>query len=299
MALPSTLPTPTLSLVPPSGSIYLGVFVNPSQEPSPPPSLLSSFETSIGRTVAVSMHYYGFYDSFPGAYESDDEAHGRIPLDSWDCQPSNAAIASGADDAAIRVRADALKAFGRPIFMRYMWEMNLPATSTFRNLCYDPSTDQPNGVFSPQHFIAAWDRIRAIFAEEDVTNVVWVWNPSGANDPLSYYPGALETDWVGSDSYDAGNVSLAAMYQHAYAWLTPLGKPLMIGETGALQQEQAAFFGSAASTLQTQFPLVKAFVYFDSENVNEAGNYNWVIGSSTLSDFAAMAVEPYFSAAPP
>lgn len=295
-------PGPTLSpllLLPASGSIYLGVFVNPSQMPSPPPSLLAGFEQQVGRRMAVSTHYYGFYESFPGPYEADDVANGRIPIDSWDCQPSNAAVASGVDDSAIRARADAIKAFGHPIFLRYMWEMNLPATPTFRNICYDKVNDLPNGVFSPQNYIAAWDRIRMIFAQENVTNVVWVWNPSGAKNPLPYYPGASETDWVGFDRYNDGNVSMLATYQQPYAWLAPLGKPIMIGETGATETVQRAFFASAPQTLQTYFPMVKAYMYFDSTNVNFAGSYSWVISPTNIPSFATMANDPYFSARQP
>lgn len=297
--VPTALPSTADLLTPAPGSIYLGIFVNPNRTPDPPPSVLSDFEAQIGRRMAISTHYYGFYDQFPGPYEQSDEANGRIPIDSWDCQPSNAQVASGAEDGTIRERADAIKAFGYPIFLRYMWEMNLPATPTFRQICYDSATDLPNGQFSPQYFIAAWDRIRAIFAEEGVTNVVWVWNPSGAGNPLAYYPGKDETDWVGFDRYDDGNVSMQATYQNAYTWLASLGKPIMVGETGATAQMQPAFFSSAAATLQNDFPLVKAFMYFDSANPNYAETYNWALTSDTIPDFAAMANQPYFSATEP
>jgi|SRR5579863_193190 len=297
--VPSISPSANLSLVPPPGQIYLGVFVNPSQTPQPPIALLDNFEQTVGRRMGISTHYYGFYDSFPGQYEIDDVANGRIPVDSWDCQPSNAAVASGVDDTAIRNRADAIKAFGHPIFLRYMWEMNLPATPTFRNICYDAKTDLPNGVFSPQEYIAAWTRIRAIFAQEGVTNVTWVWNPSGAKNPLPYYVGSNECDWVGFDRYDDGNVSMFATYQQSYNWLAPFQKPIMVGETGATQQQQDLFFGQAVGTLQSNFPDIKAFMYFDSANINYAESYSWVIGSTQLATFSAMANDPYFSATQP
>jgi beta-mannanase len=177
--------------------------------------------------------------------------------------------------------------------------MNLPATATFRALCYDPATDLANGVFSPQEYVAAWQRIRAIFAQEGVSNVVWVWNASGAKNPMAYYPGNSEVDWVGFDRYDDGNVSFYETYAQPYGWLAPLGKPIMIGETGATQQIQASFFSSAAETLKNSFPLVKSYMYFDSANPNFAGSYSWVIPQQNLSAFAAMAKDPYFSATHP
>lgn len=296
----SNSPTPApLLLTPPAGTIYLGAFVNPSQEPSPPPSLLAAFETRIGRRMALSVHYYGFYDSFPGPSEADDAANGRIPIDSWDCEPSNAEIASGRDDNAIRARADTIKAFGYPIFLRYMWEMNLPANQSFRHVCYDPKTDLANGTFSPQYFIAAWNRIRAIFANENVTNVVWVWNASGAKNPMPYYPGNAAVDWVGFDRYDDGNISVSGTYQQPYSWLAPLGKPILIGETGATEQIQTTFFGSVVPTLQSQFPLIQGYMYFDSMNLNFAGSYSWVINDSSMDAFKQMANDPYFSARQP
>ena len=297
--LVSMSPGAGLLALPPPGTVYLGVFANPNQVPAPPPSILASFETSIGRTLALSTHYYGFFDDFPGTYEADDVAHGRIPIDSWDCQPANATVAAGNDDTAIRKRADAIKAFGHPIFLRYMWEMNLPSNSSFRHICYDANTDLPNGYFSPQQYIAAWDRIRAIFGQENVTNVIWLWNPSGAKNPLNFYPGSNEVDWVGFDRYNDGNVSMSATYTQPYGWLAPLGKPIMIGETGATQQVQQAFFGSGVSTLKTQFPLIRGFMYFDSLNIHFAGSYSWVIDSANLPTFATMANDPYFSAMPP
>jgi hypothetical protein len=249
--------------------------------------------------MALATHYYGFYEPFPGTAEADDVANGRIPVDSWDCEPPNAAVAAGRDDAAIRRVADNIKAFGHPIFLRYMWEMNLPATATFRAACYDASTDLANGVFSPQEYVAAWDRIRAIFGQEGVSNVVWVWNASGSKNPLPYYPGDSEVDWVGFDRYDDGNVSFYSTYSLPYSWLQPLGKPIMIGETGATQQIQSTFFASAPSMLAKSFPLIKSYIYFDSMNPNFAGSYSWVIPQQNLDAFAAMAKDPYFSATQP
>ncbi len=294
--LPSALPSPASLLVPTSGSIYLGVFVNPSQEPSPPPTLLSNFEQAAGRRMALSTHYYGFFAPFPGPNEISDEANGRIPVESCDCQLPNAEVAAGKVDSTIRARADALKAFGYPVFVRYMWEMNLPSSPAFRQICYDPATDLPNGQFSPEEFIAAWDRIRAIFAQEGATNVVWVWNPSGGTNPLAYYPGPSETDWVGFDRYDIGNLSMVSTFKQPYAWLSVLNKPIMVGETGATLQEQPQYFANASATLQSDFPDIKAFVYFDSANPNYAGPFNWAITSTTFSAFVAMANQPYFSA---
>ncbi len=292
--LPSTSLVPGPDVVPAAGA-YLGVYVSTAGG-TPPLGELPAFETQIGRTVALTQHYYAFFDAFPGQAEAADAAAGRIPIESWDCQPPNAAVAAGNDDAWIRKRADALKAYGKPIFLRYMWEMNLPSSSAFRADCYSSASDAPNGVFSPAEFIAAWDRIRVLFAQEGATNVIWLWNPAGTIDPLPYYPGASEVDWVGFDKYDVANVTFSTTFAGPYGFLLPLGKPIMIGETGASATVQPAFFAAAVPTLQSAFPQVKAFVYFDSSSGLKG---DWSLTPAGESAFAAMGADPYFAAKAP
>jgi hypothetical protein len=294
------LPTPPTNYVPPPGSIYLGAYVNPSQQPDPPPTLIAGLEQQIGRRFALGLHYYGFYQNFPGPDDYDDVANGRIPVDSWNCTPSNATIAAGNADQAIKARADAIKAFGHVIFLRYMYEMELASTTRWRPFCYDPNTDLPNGVFSPQYFIAAWKRIRAIFAQEGATNVIWLWNPAGEKNLGEYYPGASEVDWVGLDRYDTGDLTPTDTFSAAYSLLQGLGKPIMIGETGAQLASQNEFFTDLPSTLSTQFPLVKAVNYFDSSRKdNYFAGYSWVLDPATMSAFTTMANSPYMTAYEP
>jgi hypothetical protein len=294
---PSAQPVPALTggsiLIPKSG-IYLGVYVNTGNATAPPLSALPAFEAQVGRTMALSMHYYNFYDPFPGIAEVQDDQAGRIPIESWNCQPPNSEIAAGNQDGAIRARADAIKAWGRPLFLRYMWEMNLPALPTFRASCYSATSDEPNGVFSPVGFIAAWDHIRAIFAQEHVTNVIWLWNASGSLNPQAYYPGASEVDWVGFDKYDDASLPFAEAFAQAYGYVAPYGKPVLIGETGAEPQIQTTFFAAAESALQTDFPLVKGFVYFDSSGFKN----DWAFSQAGLAAFAAMAAQPFFNGRP-
>ncbi len=293
--LPSTTIVAGPDIVPANGA-YLGAYVDTSGVNPPPESDLTTFESQIGRTVALTQHYYAFYDVFPGAAETSDAASGRISIDSWDCQPSNASIAGGKQDAWIRKRADAFKAFGRPIFLRYMWEMNLASSSSFRGLCYDSATDLPNGIFSPTEYIAAWDRLRALFAQEGATNVVWLWNPAGTIDPLPYYPGGSEVDWVGFDKYDVASVSFSDTYKGPYGFLQPLGKPIMVGETGAAAAIQPSYFAAAVPALQSTYPQIRAFVYFDSSSGFKG---DWTLSPAGLSAFAAMGADPYFAATPP
>lgn len=293
---PSLPPVPgSPNLVPAAGSIYLGAFVNTAGPGAATPAMLANFEGQIGRKVALSMHYRGWDVAFPGSDEADDLQNGRVPVISWDCGIPNAQVAAGAADATIALHADAVKAYGKPMFIRYMWEMNLPQALNGRGRCYDPATDLAGGVFSPAQFIAAWQHIRTIFAAHGAKNVVWLFNPSGGGtvDSTPYYPGDSQVDWVGIDQYDRADVPFAQAYS-LYATLAPFNKPMLIAETGANPVNQVAFFGSAKAALQSQFPLIKGFMYFDS-----AGAVDWHLTAAGTSAFATMASDPYFSAAPP
>lgn len=297
---PSPAPSSTATnaqppLAPPSGAIYLGAFVNASGvHGGQTQTMVSTLESQIGRKLALDLHYYGWNATFPGSSEADDAANGRIPVISWNCGASDASVASGAQDANIVAHANALKSYGKPVFLRYLWEMNLPDTADGRTQCYDPGTDGPNGSFSPSQFVAAWNHIKKVFAANGVTNVVWLWNPSsGGADPTPYYPGAQNVDWVGFDDDDANNASFGATFSAAYARFAPLGKPILIGETGATAQNQAAFLQAAPSTLRGQLPGVKGIIYFDAVG---ASDEDWRLTPDGIGALTTAGRDPYLSA---
>ncbi|MBD5654654.1 MAG: hypothetical protein IAI50_05675, partial [Candidatus Eremiobacteraeota bacterium] len=214
-------------LVPTQG-IYIGAFANTGAGLTDEQGM-SALEAAIGRTLALSMHYYGWTDTFPSSNEAQDAQVGRIPVLSWNCGPANSSIAAGAEDANIIAHADALRAFGKPVFLRYQWEMNFPAIANKRTSCYDPATDNTGGVFSPAEFIAAWNHIHAIFVARGATNVAFLWNPGGAG-PINaalYYPGASTVDWVGIDEYDRFNVPFANVFS-IYPAVVGYRKPILI-----------------------------------------------------------------------
>jgi hypothetical protein len=193
----------TAPLLPPAGTIYFGAFVNFLKTLPPFEQQTGEFEQEIGRHLAIHGEYYKWGQNFPGAPEVNDYLNGRVPVISWDCGATDYAIENGQQDAEIIKRAQAVKAYGYPIFLRWFWEMNLPYKDEDRPSCVDPSRDT-GGVFNPTDFIAAWQHIHAIFVAQGATNAVWLWCPSGnvTIPPLEYYPGAAYTDWVGFDHYD-------------------------------------------------------------------------------------------------
>src|SRR5207249_4332973 len=93
-----------------------------------------------------------------------DISMGRIPLISW-AGTNTKQVAAGKNDTLFAQRADAIKALGAPVFLRWFWEMDGIRAS------------KKNTAISPTDYIAAWRHIHALFDAHGVTNVVWVWCP--------------------------------------------------------------------------------------------------------------------------
>jgi len=282
-------------LVPPAGSIYLGAYVNPAGTDQTP-AQTAAFETQIGRTLAYDMHFYGWKNAFPGANEADDVANGRIPVIAWNCGDTDARVAAGDDDAMIIARANAIAAFGSPVMIRWFWEMNLSDTNDPpRTQCYDPASDLPAGYFAPGPYINAWNHIRAVFASQGVTNVVWLWCVANAHGGAAqYYPGDSAVDWVGMDDYDTTNVSTQNTFFTLAEELSQFQeKPFMITETAAHAANQVPFLTGADQVLQTEFPWISAVGYLDSTGTSQN---DWILTSDGLSAFATLAQSPYMSA---
>ncbi len=307
------------NLLPPPGTIFIGAFVDTTGHSSDAQQIAetASFETSLGRKLAIHLHYHLWSDPMIGTAENDDALNGRIPLISWSCNDGvtgvkDADIAAGLYDSAIAKRAVAVANYARPIFIRFKWEMNL----LYHNTCADPAHDVRDNYgkrhYSPIEYIAAWEHIRTIFQANGATNVIWVWNPSGNGmKPGAYYPGDSQVDWIAFDWYDSFNNFFQTTYTLTYnnktrrdVWTYPYlaahfpNKPLMIGETGAVQDWQLSYFNgdpsdlNADQSLQTSFPRIKAYVYWDSKGTR--GDYE-ILATNGLPAFSAFVNGPYES----
>ena len=167
--------------------------------------------------------YHRWGSPFPDAADRYFVRSGKVLLLTWSGTPNTRKIIAGDYDALIRSRAQAVKRLGRPILMEFRHEMDRP------NLQW--------AVHGPTDYIAAWDHIRAIFAQVGATNVGWVWCPTGYGFAVgraqAFYPGDNEVDWVCADIYSP---SAAQSLQDAAApflsWARHTGKPILIGEFG-------------------------------------------------------------------
>jgi hypothetical protein len=293
---PAGGPSPARSLdpppVPPRGA-YLGAWINPSwvnvDRGSAPPATrqVDRMRATVGGLGMLHV-YTAWGAPLPEEVLLDIVEAGAIPLLGWGCG-SDHAVAEGREDEHIRSYARALRRFGRPVFLRYSWEMNL--RSSERERC--------EGQGGPEGFVAAWRRIRQIFAEVEATNVAFVWCPAVERPAQwrAYYPGADAVDWIAVDGYArdpdpaAAADAFAGIFSDFYDQFLAEGKPMMIAETGARRDGQAAYLSGLASLLPSTFPQVKALAYFDAEGPRG----DWSLTGEGLRAFADLAADPYFS----
>jgi hypothetical protein len=247
-----------------------------------------NFEKRIGRKLAIDHHYRTWDNQFWGE-EAKDVRAGRIPLITWtDWGRTTAAeINSGSQDSLIREKANAIKALNGRVLLRWAPEM-------------------AGGLYGiPSAYKSAWSHIRAIFKRRGATNVRWVWSPTAwsfaTGEAPKYYPGDGQVDWIAADGYNwypaAGPWrSLREIFGSFYRWAARRGKPLMIAETGVMEDparplRKARWFSQVIPTLQN-WPSIEAFVYFHARSPR--GFEFWVDTSrASFRSFRRMANLPY------
>jgi hypothetical protein len=314
---PDPMPAlPTGPLVPPQGALF-GMHTIPDQSAKDPSGMgITQREQQLGRTMDIDNHYYGCIVPVPTFRETWDIQQGRIPLVSWGRLCDKAQVASGALDAQLGKIADAFKALGAPFFLRWSWEGDGNQNQTTSH--------------DAQTYIAAWRHLHDLFVAHGVTNAIWVWcpvsldfyPPSGqtSTDPnlapdhaingvgaQPYYPGDAYVDWMCADGYAWGPGLASAtrqepfqeLFQAFYDWAIPHNKPMMVGETGAMENnpgDKANWFTAMYQSVKQHFPLIRAFLYFDVVGATN-DNYDWRIDTTpeAFAAFKAMANDPYFN----
>lgn len=280
--------------VPQTGA-YLGAWVKPpGWSQSEEKQAVTDFESEIGRPLGIDQIYPAWGESAGSSvtwHSAWDVSAGRIPLLTWGGGNSNE-ITAGTWDDYINGFAQAVKAIGAPVFIRYGAEMELSQNQSW--------------VVSPSAYVAAWRHIHDLFAAQGANNVSWVWAPDAGAFPdvaPQYYPGDAYVDWIAADGYEwypgkqpSTWKSFSTIFSAFYAWGAATGKPLMVSETGVQEDpddpsaKQTWFTDSLAA--MKGWPDLKAFVYFNSDKA-----YPWWIDSSTasLQGFGTLAGDPYMS----
>lgn len=197
-------------------------------------------------------------------------------------------IASGATDSYWKEAAQAVKAFGGPVFISIDHEMN--GTWFPYSEKYDGSQG-PAPRVTANDFVQAWRRIVGVFLKEGATKAIWVWSPNAEDVPseenggvsfTSYYPGDAYVDWVGASLYNGGPVS---KLDELYDFARKKGKRIFITEwatadkfTKQYNQYQGHFPGEASwvtdffKKLETDYQDVKGISWFQiDKHRDEAG----------------------------
>jgi beta-mannanase len=272
---------------------------------------LDAFAARSGVMPKIAMYYQDWNEGWSSAlvnprFVKPIVAREAVPMITWEPnldsgdpvnQPeySPARIASGAYDTYVRRAAREAAAYGQPILLRFAHEMN--------GNWYSWGAIPGN---TPADYVAMWRHVVSIFREEGAGNVRWVWCPNvyglGGVEPFqAYYPGDEWVDYVALDGYNWSNLkpsgwrSFSEVFSSSYQAITELtGKPLMIAETSSAEEggDKAAWIREIPSVLATQFPRVRALIWFD--RIKET---DWRIDSSSASDeaFRELAAAPLFN----
>ena len=307
--------------LPPAGKVYMGV----STIVTPTPT---AFEKAFGLKVDIiqssmpvpaggqsrvaSLQQLGGYSivSLPlamaGAY-----LHETITND-------GTGLAEKPDDF-YKQWADAAKAFGKPMLVRWGVEMNHPGFPTWcvtagAPACVDPHTGQGQ---TPADFVAAWRHIHDIFQKEGATNVSWVWCPRAEPDSRwdqnysqlpATYPGDAYVDWTCIDVYNEP-VMTRNQWLSFDEILTPAlnavlaiapNKPVIIGETNSVPgQPRPQWFAQAFSQSIPSHPQIRAVVIWQIDhnlpNLPPARRINWMIEADPAT---VSALKPVLQGAP-
>jgi beta-mannanase len=214
------------------------------------PSLraLDDSESAVGARAAIVGTFADWTHErdFPSDLAAAINRRGAVPLISWEPwdswagtadQPEYALgrIVAGDHDALIDRWAQEIRAYGRPVMLRFAAEMNGD---------WLPWSTGVNGN-RPGDYVAAWRHVRARFHDAGADNVVWVWNPIASYDgstPLrDLFPGRDEVDWLAVDGYNWGSMRSWGWQSYADIFGATLrdvgtlaaGLPVMIAETGS------------------------------------------------------------------
>ncbi len=246
------------------------------------------------RPLAFAHVYFPWETPFPTSSATQFAERGEDLLVSWTGTDTRT-MASGAVDGTIKAEAEEIASLRAPVFLEFRWEMDRPNLARV--------------VHSPQDYIAAWDRVRQVFASVGVSNVTWIWCPTAAGfadgRALAYYPGANEVDWVCTDAYPSPVFGpqpyqpLGRLIRPFLNWAQQQQKPVMIGEFGVPRSyppdERARWLEQAQTTL-TAGRQIKAVAYFDYDPAGARINNAYALGTDpvVVAAFRALATDPYF-----
>jgi hypothetical protein len=210
----------------------------------------------------------------------------RNDADDLPVHVSLAEIVQGKEDSVFKAWAEEVAAYKKPFFFRWDWEMN---GNWFR---WGQEAEK-----NPEVFVKAWEHLHDLAESAEAKNLTWVWCPNitGAQTtPMAplFPKDPKYVDWTCLDGYNWGTnelqpdtwKSFKTVFGQSYQELLGLapGKPIMIGETSSTEVggSKAEWIADALSQIPVNFPKIKAVVWFNWNDVKNAGRMDWPIESS-------------------
>lgn len=285
--------TTTRGPQPPEQGTWLGAWVKPQwNTPTGRAEAFAAFERQLGTQLRIAHAFHEWDDEFPGPTEDALGAEADLLMVSW-AGTDTRSMAMGVYDPVIRQRAERVKAYGRPLLLRFRWEMDRPNLAA--------------SVHSPEDYIAAWRHTRQIFTEVGATNAGWVWCPhvQGFIDPqrnaAAYYPGDDQVDWLCTDVYAGAQFDgFAAQMNTFMAFASKHPRPILVGEFGVTergQDGQRATWLREVRSYTRDHPQIKALVYFAAKQERKpVYDTTFTDDPGGLAAFRELAADDYFNA---
>lgn len=265
-----------------------------------------TFEANAGRAPGI-VHFgqpAPWKQSFQAGPLELTARRGAAPLlDMGNGGASLASIANGSYDSYLTSWASAARAYARPFFFRWLWEMNgkwFPWGA--------------EAAANPALYVSAWQHFHDIAEAQGATNITWVWCPNtifqGSTSLASLYPGNSYVDWTCIDGYNFGlNPFKPARWTSFYELISPTydalislapTKPIMIGETASTEfggSKPAWIANALGSAIPRSFPRIKAVTWFNWNIFEGGGQLDWPIESSPAAQaaFANAISSPYYA----
>lgn len=267
-----------------------------------------ALESEIGRTLGVVRRYSDWENPMPDAVQAWAASTGRFPYISWHARKTDgtiipwASIANGSHDTYLRQQGQSLAAWGAPCYF---------------NFHHEPENDTANGTAAD--FKTAFKHVRHVFDSVGATNLIWVCTLMGTTfrgthggadtwlPPVEYFT------LLGADGYNRWPLikqpawrSFAELFDAARMKAAALGKGLLVGEYGCVEQTaggypgdplaKANWFSDAATTLRAWPEVVGVSYSHGSATFGGKIMPYWVDSSAaSLAAFKAMGRLSYFA----
>lgn len=259
------------------------------------------FTNAIGRAPDYVVWYEdwanGNFNNGHRNYLSTIDQRNLTPVIDWEPfdsdgptvdQPSYrlSTIYNGNHNSYIDSWANGLKAYGKPVFIKFAHEMNGG---------WFPWGVGVNGNQAGD-FIEAWQHIHDRFVRAGANNVRWVWVPNYVYDTIpaslqDVYPGDQYVDWLGMNGYNWGTSvywescpcrsswdTFVEVFDGTYHDLLQIAnKPIMIGETASSEEggNKARWITNAlVQELPNRYPNVRAVTWFNKKATGLDTNQN-------------------------